>query len=54
MRYHPKGQKRSLRDIAAELAAQGHVNTNGKLYEASAIARMIKAKATQGLTERAA
>jgi DNA invertase Pin-like site-specific DNA recombinase len=40
-RYHAKGHKRSLRDIAAELAAQGHVNTSGKPYEASAVARMI-------------
>ena len=40
-RYHAKGHQRSLRDIAAELAAQGHVNTSRKPYEASAIARMI-------------
>jgi DNA invertase Pin-like site-specific DNA recombinase len=44
-RYHAKGHQRSLRDIAAEPAAQGHVNTSGKPYEASAIARMIRAKA---------
>jgi DNA invertase Pin-like site-specific DNA recombinase len=44
-RYSRKGHERSLRDIAAELAAQGHVNTSGRPYEASAIKRMLEARA---------
>jgi DNA invertase Pin-like site-specific DNA recombinase len=42
-RYPVNRRKRSLRDIAAELEAQGHVATTGKRYEATAIARMIAA-----------
>jgi DNA invertase Pin-like site-specific DNA recombinase len=44
-RYSRKGHKRSLREIAAELAAAGHVNTSGKPYEASAIKRMLESRA---------
>jgi DNA invertase Pin-like site-specific DNA recombinase len=44
-RYHQKGHERSLRDISAELAAQGHVAIGGKPYQASAIKRMIEARA---------
>jgi DNA invertase Pin-like site-specific DNA recombinase len=44
-RYSRKGHERSLRDIAAELAAAGHVNTSGRPYEASAIKRMLEARA---------
>jgi DNA invertase Pin-like site-specific DNA recombinase len=40
-RYHAKGHARSLRDISAELAAQGHVTRAGTPYAATAIARMI-------------
>jgi DNA invertase Pin-like site-specific DNA recombinase len=40
-RYHAKGHERSLRDIAAELARQGHMSRSGKPYGAEAISRMI-------------
>jgi DNA invertase Pin-like site-specific DNA recombinase len=42
-RYPAKGRKLSLRDIAAELEAQGHVASGGKQYAATAVARMIAA-----------
>ena len=42
-RYPVNGRKRSLRDIAAELEAQGHVTNGGKRYAATAVARMIAA-----------
>jgi hypothetical protein len=42
-RYPVNRRKRSLRDIAAELEAQGHVATTGRRYEATATARMIAA-----------
>jgi DNA invertase Pin-like site-specific DNA recombinase len=42
-RYTVNGRKRSLRDVAAELAAAGHVATSGKPYAATAISRMIAA-----------
>jgi DNA invertase Pin-like site-specific DNA recombinase len=41
-RYPLNGRKRSLRDVAAELEAQGHT-TDGKRYSATAVARMIAA-----------
>ena len=40
-RYPINGRKRSLRDIAAELEAHGHVTKEGKRYAATAVARMI-------------
>jgi DNA invertase Pin-like site-specific DNA recombinase len=40
MRYHPKGQKRSLRDIAAELEAAGHLTGAGTRYGSAAVRRM--------------
>jgi DNA invertase Pin-like site-specific DNA recombinase len=40
-RYPTHGHIRSLRDIAAELEAQGHVNAQGKRYAATAVARMV-------------
>jgi DNA invertase Pin-like site-specific DNA recombinase len=40
-RYPVNGHKRSLREIAAELEAQGHVAASGKQFGAAAIARMI-------------
>lgn len=40
-RYPVNGRKRSLRDIAGELEAQGHVTGDGKRYAATAVARMI-------------
>ena len=40
-RYPVNNRKRSLREIAAELEAQGHVAASGKPFGATAIARMI-------------
>jgi DNA invertase Pin-like site-specific DNA recombinase len=40
-RYPVNGQKRSLREIAAELEAQGHVAASGKPFAAAAVARMV-------------
>ena len=40
-RYPINGRRRSLRDVAAELQAQGYVSKDGKLYAATAVARMI-------------
>ena len=40
-RYPVNGRKRSLRDIAAELEAAGHVTSAGTRYGAAAVARMI-------------
>jgi len=42
-RYPVKGRRRSLREVAAELAAAGYVVRAGKPYEAAAIKRMIEA-----------
>jgi DNA invertase Pin-like site-specific DNA recombinase len=41
-RRSPKGGQRSLRAIAAELAAQGHLNERGAPYSAAAISSMLK------------
>lgn len=42
-RASPKtGERRSLRDIAAELAAAGHVNVNGAPYNAKSIKAMLE------------
>ena len=43
-RYPVNGRKRSLREIAALLEAQGYVAASGKRYEATAVARMIAGK----------
>jgi DNA invertase Pin-like site-specific DNA recombinase len=40
-RYPVNGRKRSLRDVAAELEAQGYVTVDGKRYAATAVARMV-------------
>jgi hypothetical protein len=40
-RYPVNGRKRSLRDVVAELEAQGHLNEAGKRYAATAISRML-------------
>jgi hypothetical protein len=40
-RYTVNGRKRSLRDIAADLAAQDHVMTDGKPCSATAVSRML-------------
>ena len=42
-RYPANGRKRSLREIAAELDAQGHKTPRGIRYAATAVARMIAA-----------
>ena len=47
-RYPVKGRRRSLRDVASELAAQGHVAASGKPYAATAVARMIAASLGAG------
>jgi len=41
-RYPVNNRKRSLRDIAAELEAAGHITGAGKRYAAAAIARMVE------------
>jgi hypothetical protein len=41
-RASPKtGKRRSLRTIAAEFAALGHLNVNGKAYSAKSIRSML-------------
>jgi DNA invertase Pin-like site-specific DNA recombinase len=40
-RYPTNGRRRSLREVASELEAQGHVSRAGKRYTATAIARMV-------------
>ena len=40
-RYPTNGRKRSLRDVAADLAEQGHTSRAGTPYGAAAIARML-------------
>jgi hypothetical protein len=42
-RYPVNGRRRSLRDIAAQLAEQGFTGKDGKLFGAQSIARMIAA-----------
>ena len=41
-RARPKGGKRSLREISAELAAAGHTTKSGKPYAATAIKLMLE------------
>lgn len=41
-RKRPKGGKRSLREIAAELAAAGHMTSNGTPYTATAVKRLLE------------
>ena len=40
-RKQRNGERRSLRDVAAELARRGHVNVNGKPYAAKSVAAML-------------
>jgi DNA invertase Pin-like site-specific DNA recombinase len=42
-RYPVNGRRRSLRQVAAELAAAGYLVREGKPYEAAAIKRMVEA-----------
>jgi hypothetical protein len=39
--YPVNGRKRSLRAIAAELEAQGHLNERGKAFAAKSVASML-------------
>jgi DNA invertase Pin-like site-specific DNA recombinase len=41
-RYPVNGKRRSLRDIAQELAAAGHLDSKGKVYSAQSIKNMIE------------
>ena len=41
-RARPKGGKRSLREISAELAAAGHTTKSGRPYTATAIKLMLE------------
>ena len=43
-RYPINGKRRSLREVAAELAIHGHTTRTGQPYGAAAIARMIESK----------
>jgi hypothetical protein len=40
-RKRPKGGQRSLREISAELAQQGHLNEPGVPFSAASIASML-------------
>jgi DNA invertase Pin-like site-specific DNA recombinase len=42
-RYPINGHRRSLREVAAELASAGHVTRSGKPYAAAAVAKMVTA-----------
>jgi hypothetical protein len=42
-RRSPKGHQRSLRAVAADLAALGHVNENGTVFSPSSVKSMIEA-----------
>lgn len=44
-RYPVNGRRRSLRDVAAELAEAGYVSTAGTPFGAAAIKRMVEGKA---------
>jgi DNA invertase Pin-like site-specific DNA recombinase len=44
LRNLTKTHRRSLRDIAAELAKQGHLNKAGKVFSPSVIASMLATK----------
>ena len=41
VRYPANGRRRSLRDVAAQLAAAGHITRKGTPYGAAAVARMV-------------
>jgi hypothetical protein len=41
-RRSPKGGRRSLREIASELAAVGYKNKNGAPYSASCVKSMVE------------
>lgn len=43
-RYPVNGRRRSLRDVAAALAEQGHLTRSGKPYAAAAISKMLDLK----------
>jgi DNA invertase Pin-like site-specific DNA recombinase len=41
-RAKPKGGQLSLRDVAAQLEAEGHLNERGQRYSATSIANMLR------------
>lgn len=43
-RYPVNGRRRSLRDVSAALAEQGHLTSGGKPYAAAAVAKMLAQK----------
>jgi hypothetical protein len=43
-RRSPKGHRRSLREIASELAAMGYRNKNGAPYSASCVKSMVEGR----------
>ena len=43
-RRSPKGHRRSLREIAAELAAVGYTNKSGEEYSASCVKSMVESR----------
>ena len=45
-RYPVRGRRRSLRQVAAELAKAGHVSRSGDPLSAGVVQRLLKAKAT--------
>ena len=47
-RKRPKGGQRSLRDIAAELAAAGYVNERGRRYDPKSVASMLAVRMGEG------
>ena len=53
-RARPKGGKRSLREISAELAAAGHVTKSGTPYTATAIKLMLEHPRPFAITSEAA
>jgi hypothetical protein len=40
-RKRPKGRRRSLRDVAAELAQRGHLNEQGRPFSAASVRSML-------------
>jgi hypothetical protein len=48
----PKGHRRSLREIAHELAAMGYTNKRGAAYSASCVKSMVEGPSPVQLTPR--
>lgn len=47
-RKAPKGGRRTLREISAELATAGHLTSTGKAYAPAAVAKMMRSKQNHG------